>query len=164
MTIEQATQDLLSVLEQTRTLLRDLLEGEDSKYEALRTLDIEKLIASNAKEEELLAYFDALERKRIDCAERFALLSGSASSASLSEMAENAGAHKESFLKVGGEIRALNERMSIAAERNRYILASNSEIIGSILDLMEGKSGQNYDNNGESSSDKHSLHMLDHTV
>ena len=162
---EQCAQDLHSILIEIKKLMENILASEDAKYDILRVLDIDKLIENNAKEEELLLRFDALEKKRQDAVENFAFLNGCSTELSLSElsvfMSED---NRNLCVKVSNDIRLLTERLSSSAERNRHILANNAEIIGSILKIMDGAISQKYDHSGSECEDKHNLHLLDHTV
>ncbi|MGL5255261.1 MAG: flagellar protein FlgN [Brevinema sp.] len=165
MTPEQCAKDLHSILIEIKKLMENILASEDAKYDILRVLDIDKLIDNNAKEEELLLRFDALEKKRQDSVENFAILNGCGTELSLSELSKFMSEdNKQLCIKVADDIRVLTEQLSTAAERNRHILANNAEIIGSILKIMDGAISQKYDNSGSECEERHSLHLLDHTV
>lgn len=165
MTPEQCAKDLHSILIEIKKLMENILASEDAKYDILRVLDIDKLIDNNAKEEELLLRFDALEKKRQDSVENFAILNGCGTELSLSELSKFMSEdNKQLCIKVSDDIRVLTEQLSTAAERNRHILANNAEIIGSILKIMDGAISQKYDNSGSECEERHSLHLLDHTV
>ncbi|MGL5722692.1 MAG: flagellar export chaperone FlgN [Brevinema sp.] len=162
---EKCAQDLHSILIEIKKLMENILASEDAKYDILRVLDIDKLIENNAKEEELLLRFDALEKKRLDSVENFALLNGCGSELSLTELTKFMSEDSKNLcVKVAEDIRVLTEQLSTAAERNRHILANNTEIIGNILKIMDGAISQKYDNSGSECDDKHNLHLLDHTV
>lgn len=155
-----------AVLKEIKNLMYGLLESEDHKYDALRSIDIEKLIQSNEIQEELLSSFEILEKVRQDHVETLSLMLGFDASLPLSEFAPKIPQPQADILLAESEqIRVLAERINTATERNSYILNSNAEIIAQILEVAGGNLGQHYDRNGSIAAETSlPLYMLDQTI
>ncbi|SFB71246.1 FlgN protein [Brevinema andersonii] len=155
-----------TVLKEIKNLMHGLLESEDNKYDALRSIDIYKLIKSNEIQEELLSSFEILEKVRQDHVETLSLMLGFDASLSLSEFAAKIPQPQADILLSESEqIRILAERISIATERNSYILNNNAEIIAQILEIAGGNLGQHYDRYGSAAAETPiPLYVLDQTI
>lgn len=155
-----------TVLKEIKNLMYRLLESEDNKYDALRSIDIDKLIKSNEIEEELLSSFEILEKVRQDHVETLSLMLGFDASLPLSEfISKIPEPQARLLLEESEQIRILAERINTATERNRYILNSNSEIIAQVLEIAGGNLGQHYNRNGSAATEASMpLYMLDQTI
>jgi len=161
-----SSRELLNILIQIKKTLENILEIEDSKYEALKDIEIYQLIILNDNEESFLKIFETLELQRQQIVETLSILIGFKPYDPISSFV--AKLPKEYEKKISGiclEIKKISYRIDIATDRNRYILETNSDMITQILDYACGHIGDQYNHCGVSrNSLVDSLHMLDQLV
>ncbi|MGL4561895.1 MAG: flagellar export chaperone FlgN [Brevinema sp.] len=159
---------LKEILISIQSTLTHMLELEDHKYEAIRNVDFFLLNQLNEKEEELIGVINLYEKKRQDTTDQLSTILGFDPVLTITEfMHKIPHEFQDAIRDCCLEIRKICDRISIATERNNYVLTSHSEIFGQILDLITDDHGisdqYNYFGTMRQSSES-SLNLLDQIV
>lgn len=135
--VSEISGHLYEVLSSIKNVLKEMLEIEDFKYESIRDMNFNLLTQLNEKEEELVGRINLLEVQRYDIIESLSLLIGFEPSLTITQFVNKM---PESYIEpvknICWEIRNICDRISLATERNHYVLSTNAEIFDQILNLV----------------------------
>ncbi|MGL4394216.1 MAG: flagellar export chaperone FlgN [Brevinema sp.] len=159
---------LNDILISMHSILMNMLEIEDEKYEAIKNVDFVALNQLNEKEEELIGMMHSLEKIRQDQIDELSLLLGFDPTLTVTQFLHKLPVEHQELIKNSCfDIRKMCDRIAIASERNHYILSSHTEIFSQILDIVTGDGGMsdqyNYFGTAVSSAEP-SLSLLDQIV
>ena len=162
----EISRELSDILTQMRTIVEKILIIEDEKYEAIKEMNIEPLIALNEQEDELVFQIDSLETKRLNVIESLSMHYGFSIDIAVVALADFLPQETgQEILHLSKEIKSICERLGIITERNEYLLANSTEMITQILELVQGNTHDQYNQHGSSTESKKSqIHMLDQIV
>ncbi|MGL4389206.1 MAG: flagellar export chaperone FlgN [Brevinema sp.] len=159
---------LNNILISMYSILMNMLELEDKKYESIKNVDFISLNHLNEKEEELVGLISSFESKRQDVIDHLSLILGFDPSLTVTQVIHKLPIKSQEIIKNSCiDIRKVCDRIAIASERNHYILHSHTEIFSQILDIVAGDNGMSdqYNYFGSSvSSHEASLNLLDQIV
>ena len=162
----EISEQLLGVLVEIKAAVQKILDTEDQKYDIIKNMETDQLIAINEDESIILYNIENFEIKRMDLVETLSLKIGFDPQQPISKVALFLSKeYKDAILTISMDIRNICTRIDIITDRNEYMLNSSVEIISQILELSQGTSVDQYNSHGLSTDiKKHNLHMLDQLV
>lgn len=160
------SEELENVLTKIKNILENVLEIEDAKYEALKDISIDILMSLNDDEEAYLKIFEKLEIQRQHIVDSLSLMIGFDPQAPISFFVEKLPTqYNELITKICYEIKKISYRITIATDRNNYILETNAGLITQILDYTCGHLNDQYNHQGLAHNElTKNLHVLDQLV
>lgn len=142
--------------------LGELLELENQKYEALKSVDIKSLMDLNSSEEELIQYSDTLEKKRVRIIGKLAANLGFDVNLKLSEMLTYFPvSYQQEFTALRNEIKGRSDHLQITMRENAEIVQANLDIVNFTLNFATGTNRKDTYCQSGHSDDKNNLYLID---
>ena len=133
-TIMNHLETFKGLLSRETEMVSGILSLENEKYDALKLVDVNKLMRINAEEEELLQSMDIIEVKRKELIVLLADKMGFNSDSTLSHMLEQFSDEPYSNIKI--ELLELRDTIKKDTENLRITMKENSEMIKANLEII----------------------------
>ncbi len=159
---------LSSILQKERNVLEMVSKLENEKYDALKSVDVKRLMDINSQEEGLIELLGSAEKKRKEVIVQLSKEFNLDKNLSLTQIIENfKGMIDESLrlelLKEKENIKHISEKLKAVVRENEGLISSNLEIISLTLSFASKHSfydTYNHRNKGEGISKVHLVNSL----
>ncbi|MGC8765473.1 MAG: flagellar protein FlgN [Brevinematia bacterium] len=125
---------LLTILQKEHDAIELVLKLENEKYDALKSVDVKKLMELNSQEEGLLELLSSTEKKRKELIVSLSKEFNLDKNLSLNDLIEIFNEKIDNDLKV--EIITLKDRIKHISERLRAVVRENEELIKSNMEII----------------------------
>ncbi|OHD53644.1 MAG: hypothetical protein A2Y33_06900 [Spirochaetes bacterium GWF1_51_8] len=153
-----------TVLNELTAAVESLVSHEEQKYDALKQIDVKKLMELNSEEEILMQQLDGRDKKRAVLINRMAREFGIEPSAPLSELITQFPLEmQERFHELRRKIKRLSTKLETAVRENSRLIQNNLNIINFTLNFANRGAvteTYNYRERGEGHKNLHIVNRI----